>query len=245
MQAVILAGGKGRRLRPYTTVFPKPLMPLGDRPILEILIQQLAQQGIDDIFIAVGHLAELVMNFFGDGRNFGVRIQYVREDTPLSTAGALGLLDGKLQGTFLLLMGDVLTDLQFQDLIRYHREQQAAATVSLALRKVELDFGLVEVGQGQNVVGWREKPSLEYLVSMGIYALDASVIPVVPRGIKYDFPDLVRQLLADGRDVRAYVHKGYWLDIGRPQDYETANQFVEEHPEMFPSSLPNRSGVSG
>jgi NDP-sugar pyrophosphorylase family protein len=239
MQAVILAGGKGRRLRPYTTVFPKPLMPIGDRPILEILIQQLAGQGIHDIYIAVGHLAELVMTFFGDGSNLGVRIQYVREDTPLSTAGALGLLDGKIKGTFLLMMGDVLTDLRFEDLVRYHCEQRAAATVSLAPRKVELDFGLVEVGESKNVVGWREKPTLEYLVSMGIYALDSSVIPTVPRGVKYDFPELVRQLLADGQRVQAYVHDGYWLDIGRPQDYETANQFVEEHPEMFPPSKPN------
>ncbi|MFI5396467.1 MAG: sugar phosphate nucleotidyltransferase [Candidatus Binatia bacterium] len=244
MQAVILAGGKGRRLRPYTAVFPKPLMPLGDRPILEILIQQLAQQGINDIYIAVGHLAELVMTFFGDGRNLGVRIQYVREDTPLSTAGALGLLDGELQGTFLVLMGDVLTDLRFQDLVRYHHEQQAAATVSLALRKVELDFGLVDIGEDRNVVGWREKPILEYLVSMGIYALDSSVTRTVPRGVQYGFPELVLQLLADERRVRAYVHDGYWLDIGRPQDYETAIQYMEEHPEMFPSAQPNRTAPS-
>jgi NDP-sugar pyrophosphorylase family protein len=244
MQAVILAGGKGRRLRPYTTVFPKPLMPIGDRPILEILIQQLARQGIHDIYIAVGHLAELVMTFFGDGRNLGVRIQYVREDTPLSTAGALGLLDGKIEGTFLLMMGDVLTDLRFEDLVRYHREQRAAATVSLAPRKVELDFGLVELGEGHNVVGWREKPTLEYLVSMGIYALDSSVIPTVPRGVKYDFPELVCQLLAHGQRVQAYVHDGYWLDIGRPQDYETAIQYVEEHPEAFPSGPPRSNAPS-
>jgi NDP-sugar pyrophosphorylase family protein len=235
MQAVILAGGKGTRLRPYTTVFPKPLMPLGDRPILEILIQQLAQQGIDDIYIAVGHLAELVMTFFGDGSNLGVRIRYVREDTPLSTAGALSLLDGTLTDTFLLMMGDVLTDLRFQDLVRYHREHRGVATVSLARRKVELDFGLVEIGEQKNVVGWREKPTLEYLVSMGIYALDPSVIAVVPRGVKYDFPDLVRQLLANGERVQAYVHTGYWLDIGRHQDYDTASRYVEEHPEVFPS----------
>src|SRR5262249_10138717 len=145
MQAVILAGGEGRRLRPYTTVFPKALMPLGERPILEILIQQLAEQGVRDVYLAVGHLAELGSTLFGDGKSLGVRIQYVREDTPLGTAGALALLNGQLTGTFLLMMGDVLTDMRVQDLVRYHREHRAAATVALARRKVELDFGLVEV----------------------------------------------------------------------------------------------------
>ncbi len=233
MQAVILAGGKGSRLRPYTTVFPKPLMPVSDRPILEILIQQLAAQGIRDIHIAVGHLAELVTTFFGDGSRLGVRIEYVREETPLGTAGALGLLDGRLHGTFLLMMGDVLTDLRFQDLANHHRQHDAVATVSLAPRKIELDFGLVEVGEMQSVVGWREKPTLEYLVSMGIYALEPSALSVLARGVKCDFPDLVRRLIAERRQVCAYVHDGYWLDIGRPQDYETANRFAEEHPEML------------
>ncbi len=242
MEAVILAGGKGRRLRPYSTVFPKPLMPLGDRPILEILIQQLAAQGVRDIYIAVGHLAELVTTFFGDGRKLGVRIEYVREDTPLGTAGALGLLDGTLKETFLLMMGDVLTDLRFQDLITYHRTQGAVATVSLAPRKVELDFGLVELDEGLGVVGWREKPTLEYLVSMGIYALEPSALSPLAVGVKCDFPDLVRELLEQGRRVQAYVHKGYWLDIGRPQDYEAANTFVEEHPEMFPMVVPTEGG---
>jgi NDP-sugar pyrophosphorylase family protein len=234
MQAVILAGGKGSRLRPYTTVFPKPLMPLGDRPILEILIQQLAAQGVRDIFIAVGHLAELVTTFFGDGRNFGVHIEYVREDSPLGTAGALSLLGGRLTDTFLLTMGDVLTDLQVDDLIRYHRAHGASATVSLARRVVELDFGLVELDGEQRVAGWREKPALEYLVSMGIYALEPSAVSLIPPATRCDFPDLVRWLLERGERVQAYVHQGYWLDIGRPQDYERANRFVEEHADMFP-----------
>ncbi len=233
MQAVILAGGKGRRLRPYSTVFPKPLMPLGERPILEILIQQLAAQGIRDIYIAVGHLAELVTTFFGDGRRLGVRIQYVREESPLGTAGALGLLNGQLTGTFLLMMGDVLTDLQFGDLVQHHHQHQATATVSLAPRTIELDFGLVELGESETVCGWREKPKLEYLVSMGIYCLEPAALGALPPENKCDFPDLVRRLLENGRRVQAYVHKGYWLDIGRPQDYETANKFVEDHPEMF------------
>jgi NDP-sugar pyrophosphorylase family protein len=200
MKAVILAGGKGTRLKPYTTVFPKPLMPLGDKPILEIVIRQLKSHGFDGVIITVGHLAELIMTFFGDGSKFETKIKYSREDKPLGTAGGLGLIKQELNETFLMMNGDVLTTLDYSDLVNYQKRNGAIATIALNKREVDIDFGVVELDNDNSIVGYKEKPKIEYLVSM----------------------------ISNGETVKGYVYDGYWLDIGRPDDYERANREIEE-----------------
>ena len=228
MKAVILAGGKGTRLKPYTTVFPKPLMPIGDKPILEIVIGQLKSHGFDEAIITVGHLAELIMTFFGDGSKVGVKIKYSREDKPLGTAGGLGLIKQELNETFLMMNGDVLTTLDFSDLVNYHKRNGAIATIGLKKRDVKIDFGVVEIDESNNIVGYDEKPEFEYLVSMGVYLFEPTVLKYIRQNEYLDFPDLIKKLISNGETVKGYIYDGYWLDIGRPDDYERANMEIEE-----------------
>ena len=228
MKAVILAGGKGTRLKPYTTVFPKPLMPINDKPILEIVIRQLKSHGFDELIITVGHLAELIMTFFGDGSKFETKIKYSREDKPLGTAGGLGLLKQELNETFLMMNGDVLTSLNYSDLTDYHKRNGAIATIALNKREVDIDFGVVEIDDNNSIVGYKEKPKIKYLVSMGVYVFDPKVLKYIKPNEYLDFPDLIKKLISNGEIVKGYVYDGYWLDIGRPDDYERANREIEE-----------------
>jgi len=227
MKAVILAGGKGTRLKPYTTVFPKPLMPIGDKPILEIIIRQLKSQGLTDIIITVGHLAELIMTFFGDGSKVGVNIEYFREDQPLGTAGGLGLMKEELKDTFLMVNGDTLTTLNFSDLAKYHKGNGAIATIGLNRRRVYIDFGIVELNSANGIERYTEKPTIEHLVSMGVYAFEPRVLEYIKPGERLDFPDLVKTLILNGETVKGFLFDGYWLDIGRSEDYEKANEEIE------------------
>jgi NDP-sugar pyrophosphorylase family protein len=235
MQAVILAGGKGRRLRPYTTVLPKPLMPLGDMPIIEVVLRQLAASGFDQVTIAVGYLAELLMAYCGDGSKFGLELRYSREEEPLGTAGPLALIDGLRHGdTFLVMNGDVLTSLDLRGLVQRHRASGAAATIATHQRQQQINYGIIENDEGGRVTAYIEKPTYHYQVSMGIYVLAPAVLDFVPRGQYLDLPDLVRQLMAAGQPVLAHPFDGYWLDIGRHDDYEQA---VEEFEAMRPMLL--------
>ena len=224
LKAVILAGGKGTRLKPYTTVFPKPLMPIGDTPILEIVIKQLKSYGFDEIIMAVGHLAELIMTFFNDGSKYGINIKYTRENKPLGTAGPLALMKEELKGTFLMMNGDVLTTLDYSDLVNYHKKNKAIATIALKKRAVKIDFGVVEIDDGNSIVGYTEKPKIDYLVSMGVYVFDPQVLEYIRPKEYLDFPDLIKELISNGETVKGYIYDGYWLDIGRPDDYERANE---------------------
>jgi NDP-sugar pyrophosphorylase family protein len=228
MKAVILAGGKGTRLKPYTTVFPKPLMPIGDRPILEIVIGQLKSHGFDEAIVTVGHLAELIMTFFGDGSKLGIKIKYSREDKPLGTAGGLGLIKQELNETFLMMNGDVLTTLSYSDLVNYHKRNGAIATIALNKRAVKIDFGVVELDDGNSIAGYTEKPKIDYLVSMGVYVFNTKALEYIKPNEYLDFPDLIKKLISNGETVKGYVYEGYWLDIGRPDDYERANREIEE-----------------
>ena len=221
MKAVILAGGKGTRLKPYTAVFPKPLVPIGDIPILEVVIRQLRSCGFTEVIMAVGHLAELLMAYFGDGSRFGIRIEYSREVTPLGTVGPLAQIAG-LDDTFLVMNGDVLTTLDYTNLIHYHRERGGIATVATHKRSVRIDLGVVETNGADELTGYVEKPSYHYRVSMGVYVFEPSILPFISAGERLDFPDLVLRLLGAGQKVVAYPFEGYWLDIGRPDDYEQA-----------------------
>jgi NDP-sugar pyrophosphorylase family protein len=232
MKAVILAGGRGARLAPYTKILPKPLMPIGDMPILEVLLRQLKRVGIDEAVITVGHLAGLLQAFFQDGRQIGLSIKYSLEDKPLGTAGPLSLLSG-LDSTFMVLNGDVLTTLDFGDLLRFHAEQKAAATIAVHCRQIRIDFGVIECDGNSQIVGYNEKPTIEYMVSMGVYVFEPRVLAHIPYGQYLDFPDLVKKLIAAGEKVVGYPYTGYWQDLGRPDDYEIAAKDFENLRDQF------------
>ena len=234
MRAVILAGGKGQRLRPYTTVLPKPLMPIGDMPILEVVLRQLKRAGITRVTMAVGHLAELLQAFFADGRRLGLDIDYSIEDRPLGTVGPLTLIPGLEDAkTFLMMNGDVLPTLDYGALIRRHVDSGAAATIATYRREVKIDFGVIETNSDERLTGYVEKPSFDYRVSMGVYCFDARVLRLLEHAVYRDFPDLVKSLIAAGEPVLSYGFDGYWLDIGRPDDYATAIEEFETHRHLF------------
>jgi NDP-sugar pyrophosphorylase family protein len=221
IRAVVLAGGRGTRLAPFTAVLPKPLVPLGDMPVLEVLLRRLAQAGVARATLAVNHLASLIEAYFGDGSKLGIAIDYVTEDQPLGTAGPLAGIDG-LDRSFLVVNGDLLTDLDFAALAAAHRQSGAVATIGLSRREIKLDFGIVEIDERGMVVDYLEKPTHDHLISMGAYVMEPAVLEHVERGRRLDLPDLVRALVGAKRRVASYVHQGYWLDIGRPEDYSRA-----------------------
>ena len=236
MKAIVLAGGKGTRLAPYTKILPKPLMPIGDMPILEILLSQIKRSGINEVVLTVGHLAELLRAFFQDGRRMDLRISYSYEDSPLGTAGPLALVDG-LDETFLVSNGDVLTTLPFTSLIQFHQRHEAAATIAMHQRNVRIDLGVIHCNGGQEVVGYVEKPTFDYTVSMGIYVFEPRVLSYIPRGQYLDFPDLVLKLINAKEKVVGFPFDGYWQDLGRPDDYERS---VEDFAKMRTQFLPEK-----
>lgn len=232
-RAIVLAGGRGTRLAPYTTVLPKPLMPIGDMPVLEILLRQLRRAGIRHVTLAVGHLAALLEAYFGDGSRLGISLDYSYEDEPAGTAGPLALLDD-LDDTFLVMNGDLLTSIDFADLLRSHRAREAAITVGLFEKQVPLDLGVVETSEDGRVTNYIEKPTLTYDVSVGIYAMQPAVLEHIERGERLDLPDLVLRLIGAGAAVDAYRFSGTWFDIGRPDDYAAASEhFERERDELL------------
>lgn len=232
MQAVVLAGGKGTRLAPYTNVLPKPLMPIGDMPILEVLLRQMKCAGVDEVIITVGHLAELLEAFFKDGHRFGLTIRYSYEETPLGTAGPLAIVGG-LQDTFLVCNGDVLTTLDCKDLVMFHRERKGIATIAMHHRQVNINLGVIQCNNNQEITGYLEKPSMDYTVSMGIYIFEPTVLKYIQPNIYLDFPDLVLRLLAAGEKVYGYLFDGYWQDLGNPDDYQQAQQDFASMQDQF------------
>jgi NDP-sugar pyrophosphorylase family protein len=234
MKAIVLAGGKGRRLAPYTKILPKPLMPIGDMPILEVLLRQMKNAGVDEVVLTVGHLAGLLRAFFQDGEKLGLHIEYSYEDKPLGTSGPLSLVSG-LDETFLVTNGDVLTTLNLRHLIRFHQKKKALATIAVHCRKVDIDFGVIQSDGDHRMVGYLEKPSINYMVSMGIYVFEPGVLTYIPRGQYLDLPDLVKKMIAAGEKVVSYPFKGYWQDLGRPDDYACATRdFDSMRSEFLP-----------
>ena len=238
MKALVLAGGKGTRLVPYTKILPKPLMPIGDMPILEILLRQMQRAGIDDVVLTVGHLAGLLQAFFQDGSQLGLRISYSFEDKPLGTAGPLSLVSG-LDDTFLVANGDVLTTLDLRDLVDYHHQRGAAATIATHARKVNIDLGVIQFDDDNRLVGYIEKPTYDLQVSMGIYVFEPRVLQYIEYKKYLDFPDLVLRLIEAGELVVGYPFTGYWQDLGRADDYEQAiNDFDSLRPQILGENLP-------
>jgi len=234
MKAIVLAGGKGTRLAPYTTILPKPLMPIGDMPILEVMLRQMKRAGIEDVVLTVGHLAQLLNSFFQDGRQWGMQITYSYEEKPLGTAGPLAFVDG-LDSTFLVTNGDVLTSLDLKELLAFHHRQGGVATIAVHRRQVKIDLGVVQQDEGYQITGYIEKPVYDYTVSMGIYVFEPAILEYIPRGEYLDFPDLVLKLIAAGKLVVGYPYDGYWKDLGRPDDYEDATRdFTHMRAQFLP-----------
>lgn len=235
MHAVILAGGKGVRLRPYTTALPKPLMPIGDNhSILQIVLDQLASRGFTSVTLAINHLGPLIRAFVGDGRRWGLDIEFIEEERPLSTVGPLFGLKETLPDDFLVMNGDILTDLDYSHLLATHSASGAGLTLATFERVHRIDFGVLDVDAGR-IVGFREKPALRYPVSMGVYAMSRHVLAPYPPGLPLGFDQLVLDLLAAGDQPATYPFDGFWLDIGRPEDYDEANRaFAQLMPILLP-----------
>jgi NDP-mannose synthase len=226
--AVILAGGKGTRLRPFTATLPKPLVPIGNElSILEIVLRQLVRHGFTSATLAVGHLGQLIRAYVDDGARWGIAVDYAVEDEPLGTIGPIRQILDRLPEHFLVMNGDILTDLDFAQLLDAHAATTAPVTVGTFRRQVHVDFGVLEIADGR-VVGFEEKPTLEYTVSMGVYALARETLRPYPPDRAFGFDELMIDLLARGERPAAYPFDGYWLDIGRPEDYERANAEFED-----------------
>jgi NDP-sugar pyrophosphorylase family protein len=224
MKAIVMAGGKGSRLHPYSATLPKPLMPLGDMPVLELLLHQLRRAGVDEVILAVNHLRHLIEAFFGDGSRFGIPIRYSLEDTPLGTAGPMGAVLDQLGEHFLLLNGDLLTSFDFEEMMRAHLAAKSDVMIGVFERELTVDY--------------REKPSSKQLVSMGIYAIRAAAVRgFVNPGQRLDMPQLVLAMTRAGRDVRCHRQDCVWLDIGRPEDFARAQKMIETGMDVF---LPKR-----
>lgn len=230
MKAVIQAGGKGTRLRPYTLVLPKPLVPVGGYPVIEILLKWLRRNGVTESCITLGYLGSLIRAVCGDGEKFNMPICYVQEKEPLNTVGALHLL-GKsmLDATFLSLNGDVITDLNVREMIRFHKSHGGLLTVATASKPISVDLGVLELNTNNIATGFREKPTMTYAVSMGIYCMEPEILDLIPKKVAFGFDDLMYTMLDKGLPVHAYQHQGMWMDIGRPEDYVKAQEVFEQN----------------
>ena len=231
-RAVILAGGTGTRLRPYTVVLPKPLMPIGDYPILEVIIRQLVRQGFTRVTLAVNHQANILKAFFGDGNRWGIPIDYSLEMKPISTIAPLCLIPD-LPENFLLMNGDVLTDFDLSGFLERHVARARLFTIAAARRLQSIDYGVLQIDSSNRLTGFSEKPQMDYLVSMGVYAVNRRILRFVPPDSKYGFDDLMKDLLGKAESVVVEPYEGYWLDIGRPDDYMRAVEEFEQRRKQF------------
>ena len=231
-RAVILAGGKGTRLRPYTVVLPKPLMPIGEFPILEVIIRQLLRHGFDHVTLAVNHQAEIIKAFFQDGAKWGIKIDYSLEDKPLSTMAPLRLIRN-LPENFLVMNGDILTDLSYSDIYDEHTRNNNIFTISSYVREQKIDYGVLDVNASGHLFGFKEKPKTNYTVSMGVYMASRRIIDFIPEDESYGFDNLMLDLIAANQPAVVRHFYGYWLDIGRPDDYIQAIEEFEVMKSRF------------
>lgn len=233
---LIQAGGKGTRLRPYTAVLPKPLMPIGDLPVIEIVLRQLAKHGVRDVIVSIGHLGHLLQAVLGDGGAYGLSIRYLTEEQPLGTIGPFRLLP-RPDGPTMVMNGDLLTDLDYRAFIEHHRRSGRQLTIGTYRCRVPVSLGVLDVDDGNRITGFREKPTLSYWASMGVYVLEPEVWDLIPPNRQFGFDLLMEQVLAGSIEAGVYRFDGIWLDIGRPEDYaEAAETFERERPRLLPAS---------
>lgn len=232
MMAVILAGGKGVRLKPFTMTIPKPLLPIGDVPIIEVVIRQVAAAGIKRVAVMLGYMAQLFIATFGDGSHWGVEIEYYLEDEPLGTAGSLRMLKSP-ERHMLVMNGDILTTLDYRKIVDYHKAHNASGTIAVTQRKAHIDYGVIIKSDGGVLGEYREKPVLEYDVSMGINVLSSESLDFIPSDGKFDIPELMTALIRAGKKVMCFDTDCYWQDIGRFEDYEQASADFVSNPGFF------------
>lgn len=241
MKVVIQCGGKGTRLRPYTMVLPKPLMPVGARPVLELLLRWLRRNDLREIYITTGYLGHIIQSFCGDGHKWDMQIEYTEEREPLGTIGPLGLLRDKLDGTFLVINGDVLSDLSLNAFAEHHRQSGGLVTVATAMRETKMDFGVIE-HTASRITQFREKPRFSHQVSMGVYCMEPGVLHHIPQGVPFGFDDLVLSLLRKRIPAFTFRHDGLWLDIGRVEDFHSAQELTwDDQPPAFEVVVPARA----
>lgn len=227
MKAVIQAGGRGTRLKPYTLILPKPMMPVGELPVIEILLRWLRRNGVHEVHVTTGYLGHLLRLLCGDGSRWDMCIQYTEETEPLGTVGALDLLRDHLDETFLVLNGDLITDLDLRALLRFHRQHGDELTIAVFETLVPVNMGVFESEKDGRVLEFREKPTLSYSANMGVYCMEPSILELIPRGVPYGFDDLMYRMLDEHRDARVYRHVGQFMDIGRPEDFSLAQELAE------------------
>jgi NDP-sugar pyrophosphorylase family protein len=237
MRAILLAGGKGTRLAPFTATFPKPLVPLDDVPVIELLVQQLAAFGLTELTVVTGHLAELIQAFLGDGSRFGLKINYFKETTPLDTAGCLGLIDPGRE-PFLVMNGDLLTTLDFGRMLDFHRRERPLATVATYRREVKIDLGVLKMDDAGRLLDYIEKPTYDFAVSMGVYCFDPRICRLITPGERVSMPVLMLRARDAGEPILCFRDECYWLDIGRPDDYARAIEDFRRDRSRF---LPQRA----
>ncbi len=242
MQAVILAGGQGTRLRPYTLVFPKPMLPVGGQPIIETILRQLSHYGFSEAVISLGYMGDYVRMYFNDHTRVpaGMRIRYVSEDQPLGTAGSLALVED-LEDDFLVINGDILTTIDYRDFVATHRRRGADLSIAVGVKEVRMSLGVLELDAEQRITNFREKPTYTFYDNMGIYVYNRSVAASIERNKRLDANTLVLKLIAEGKKVFGYLSKEqyYWIDVGHHADYEKANEEFEKRREAF---LPGGAG---
>ena len=232
MQTVILAGGKGTRLNPYTSVLPKPLVPVGEYPILEIIIKQLKRCGIDDLIISTGHLAHLIESYFGNGKRFGVKIRYVKERKPLGTAGAIGIIKG-LKKDFIVMNGDILTTLNYRKLFDFHLKKKGVATIGMTRRLIKDEYGVIKANAKSELSEYIEKPTHSFHVSMGVNVLNIKCKDYINRNESIGIPELFLRMKKNGKKVYCYENRDFWLDIGSVEDFHAAQHEFAKNRRRF------------
>lgn len=223
MQAIIMAGGRGKRMYPYTTVLPKPLLPVGETPILDYVLKSLSASGFKRITLAVGYLSDLIKTYAGDGKRYNMRIDYSAERKPLGTIGPIRSIKG-LKRTFLVMNGDLLTDLDFKRMLKEHKRSGSLATLAVKKKKITVDLGVVEFDDKKKLTRHREKPSLYYHVGIGVCYFEPEILDLIPRGKRFDFPDLVKSFMKRNLPINIYETDCYWRDVGRWEDYLAAQK---------------------
>lgn len=232
MKAIIMAGGRGKRLAPYTTVIPKPLLPVGDTPILEIVLRQLKSCGIQEFVICVGYLGALLEAYFGKGEKWDVKISYVYEESPLGTAGPLASIPN-LNDSFLVMNGDILSTIDYKKMIEFHKKHGQLATIGVAQKDVKIDLGVLDIAADKTLAAYTEKPTLHYSVSMGVYIFQPGIKEFIAPSKKMDMPDLIVKLKNEGKKVFAFESDCKWLDMGTPDDYATAVEAFDRDRSLY------------